>query len=226
MVLTSTLLMHGFLWVVLSITVIGLYAQNITTYRLKSTDGLSEAMIFFLTIGLTHKVIYSHLRELPLSFKSVVPFQALLACVIAFQHIYFKQDKAEKRRVIILYTLSVLWLIGITWAALTSGEIWSYRIGTFSGWVTTISLMLYQFPQIYKNHKTKNMHGLSLYFVLYYLLGAIAMLTIALLLPLPTPTIWNEIRSVTASLIQMLQFYRYPRTSPDGNNYPPVQPLE
>lgn len=187
-----------------------LIPQMLLNFKLKTTRGLSDAMLYCYFIGYLTYVYYIFCFNLPLSYKVMGPLSFLIVLVIVGQR--FLYDQAYKKDI---YLLSLYLISGIAGLLLLPCSINNRcYIGNITGWFQVFIWFSYQIPQAIKVHVSKSVFGFSFLLVSLIMLGELIELLIAISLGFPVQTIVNGLRGIIMYLIFCLQFWLY---SGEGN---------
>lgn len=192
------------IWIVNIIYSAALIPQVILNYKLKSTKGLSDFMILGYMSGYIAQIYYNFCIGLPAGYKVVAPFALASVLIMVFQRIYYHKKEPD------LYFISFCmgwWVLSIL--AIPFAFKAPQMTGYICGWITTFIWSTYQIPQAYKIYKNKSVRGLSLPFTLLLGLGILIETISGFILHLPMPTIFNNLRSITAYILFIGLYFYY-----------------
>lgn len=201
---------HGAVWLLNGIYFIAILPQIFLNYKLKSTRGLNDTMLFMYLVGYIADTIYAYALDLPFGYKVFVPAGLIATAYMLVQRVTYTTGAIP----IAFKLWSGLIAMGGAIALFATTQ-YPILMGHVGGWVSTLLFGTYQIPQIIQVYKRKSVHGLSLFFILTLGLGTSLELFASLVLNLPLPSLITGIRGVTIYSLFLLFFYWY--KSPKGN---------
>jgi len=196
---------HGILWISYALYVFCFLPQVFTNHKIQSVQGLSELTIFLYLFGYLTEIPYVFFLDQPLACKVMMPMGAVVALLLAVQHVYFEPDRARKLRTALHYG-------GITLAVglLSLCGFWHpHIVGNIAGWICVVLWITYQIPQVIKVFRSKSVEGFNPWMVSLVGLGAAMEIIAALTIPLPVQTLFNGIRAFCMAGIFAAQFLAY-----------------
>ncbi len=194
-------------WVVTTTYFVAFIPQIFLNYRLKSTAGLSDAMLLIYFASYATEVSYVYLLGLPLSYRTMMPFGLVAVMGIILQRLYYAPSYGSKKFINVLYC--ILGAVGII---LINGFYDRTVAGRLAGWIAMGGFMLAYIPQLVRVHMTKSVHGLSLLFVFMLGMACTMEFVAALILGLPFPSLANGFRGILVNIIFSVQFWMYKKT--------------
>ncbi|MFA5075116.1 MAG: PQ-loop repeat-containing protein [Candidatus Babeliales bacterium] len=193
------------IWVAQILFFIGLIPQILLNYKLKSTKGLSEFLLFGYLNGSITYLYYIFCCNLPLAYKIIMPMVLLAVIIMIFQRFYYSECFYDKEyKILFFYILNILFYIFLIKLFI------EYSLfGIILGWITALIWATYQFPQVFKIFKDKTIKGFSFSLAFLVGFGNLIEFIAALNLKLPLPTTLNSFRGFLIFLIFCLQFWIY-----------------
>ncbi|MCF7799712.1 PQ-loop repeat-containing protein [Candidatus Babeliales bacterium] len=193
------------IWVAQILFFAGLLPQIILNYKLKSTKGLSEFLLFGYLNGTITYLYYIFCCNLPFAYKAIMPMVFLAVIIMIFQRFYYSEMFFDKEyKILFFYILNIL-----VYIFLFKFFIQYQLFGIILGWITALIWGIYQLPQVIKIFKDKTIIGFS--FLLAFLVGFGNLIEFiaSINLRLPLPTALNAFRGFLIFLIFCLQFWIY-----------------
>ena len=192
-------------WAVNFLYFVGVLPQIWLNYKLKTTRGLSDWMLFGYAVGYFVYLYYIFLLPLPLSYKILVPPATITYFVLIAQRFYYNSLPSDNR-IIVAYIIAFITLT----AGLYPASHFPMEIGTFAGWLSAILWTISKVPQAIEIFLKKSVKGFSFAFITIINLGILIELLAAFYLQLPMPTIVFNIGALLFYLIFCVQFQMYP----------------
>lgn len=192
------------IWIVNLLYFLAILPQIWLNYKLKSTKGLSDFMLLGYMLGYGSQVYYNFCLGLPNGYKVMAPFGLFGVLIMIFQRIYYHKTDLDLVFLTCAITIWCIFILGIPIAF-----IYPIITGHIAGWITTVAWSVYQIPQAFKIYQQKSVKGLSLPFILILGLGILIETISGFILHLPMPTIFNNIRSISAYVIFLGIYFYY-----------------
>lgn len=192
-------------WVINIFFWAGLLPQVILNFKLRTTRGLSDLMLFGYFNGYITYCYYVFCFNLPLAYKIMVPLSFATMLIMLVQRFVYEQAYKRERKLLALYLLNALAAVLLIPHAFTHTNL----VGNVTGWIEITIWSMYQIPQIFKVHVNKSVFGFSFLLVTLIGLGDLIELIVAIALQFPVQTIVNGFRGVFIYLIFCLQFWLY-----------------
>lgn len=182
-----------------------LLPQAVTNYQVKSGTGLSDLFAIGYLNGHFAQLFYVFCLSLPLGYKIFVPVQFSIVLILIFQRLYY--NHFANRTLTFFYIANIACALAIIPIACKIPLI----CGVAHGWLALVIFSLSQIPQIYKLYSMRSVQGFSLMFVVVMGCGSVLELAGALILGLPTQTIFNAVRNTFFVLACLGAFYFFGR---------------
>lgn len=193
-------------WVINILFCGALIPQILLDKRMRSTRGISDAMLFFLYVGYAWNTIYVFCAGMPLAYKIFVPLTFMLSLVLVYQRFYYNCPKSTPKLKYAYVTHGVGWC-----AALPMAALFPAKAGLFVGWSIFVIWILFQLPQIIRLYRTRDTSGFSPLFPGMLLLGMGLELTSGVMLGFPLSSIFNSLRAVIGYSIMLYLYYKFNR---------------
>jgi hypothetical protein len=180
---------------------IPLIAEN---YRLKTSRGVSDALMWtffnaYIAIG-----YYFFCLQLPLFYKISVIIQLFFVCVAIGQRFWY--DKfIYKKKLAIVYGTNTLVAIALLPLALRIPHLF----GNIAGWIAVAWFVINKVPQIVKVQRERSVYGFSFGFVFMQGMAAIMEIVVVLAYGLPMQTLVTGSWALATALIFTWQFYQF-----------------
>ncbi len=186
-----------------------LLPQVVTNYTVKSGTGLSDLFAIGYLNGHFAQLFYVFCLDLPMGYKIFVPVQFSIVLILIFQRLYY--DRFVNRTLTIFYAVNIVCALALIPVACRIPLI----CGVAHGWLALIIFSLSQIPKIYKLYSTRSVQGFSFLFVVVMGCGSVLELAGAMILGLPTQTIFNAVRntSFVAACLGAFCLYRRRRNA-------------
>lgn len=198
-------MLHLATWIINIAFWISLIPQVFLNFKLKSTEGLSDSMIYFYFVGYITYCYYIFCCGLPYAYKLFGPICFLTTLVMVAQRFIYQQRYKTDSFLLLVYAIHMcmaIVLLPFSW--------WYPRVvGSVTGWIQVIIWIFYQTPQVYKVHRSRSVVGFSFLLVSFIALGELIEILIAVGLRLPTQTIVNGTRGMLMYVIFCVQFWLY-----------------
>lgn len=182
-----------------------LIPQVILNFKLRTTRGLSDLMLFGYFNGYITYIYYVFCFNLPIAYKIMVPLSFMTMMVILVQRFVYEQAYRRDTKLLMLYLVNGCLAILIIPHAFAHTRF----IGNVTGWIEIVIWAIYQIPQVLKVRVNKSVVGLSFLLVTLIGFGDLIELLVAIVLRLPVQTIVNGFRGVFIYLVFCVQFLLY-----------------
>lgn len=190
-------------WIINISFAASLIPQVVLNFRLKTTRGLSDFMLFCYFAGYISYSYYVFCMGLPFSYKSMVLLSFLFVLIMVAQR--FIYDVRRRCKFLPFYLISSF--VGIVFLPLSFS--YPHFVGMSMGWVQFLIWIFYQTPQITKIYLKKSVYGFSFLLVSLIALGEFIEVLIAVGMKFPVQTICNGCRGMLFYFIFCFLFYRY-----------------
>lgn len=205
------IILHAATWFITILFWAGFIPQIILNFRLKTTKGMSDLMLFAFFNGYISYCYYVFCCNLPMAYKIMTPI--CLATVIIMLVQRFLYDKSSKKLFAIYLVNSILTLLFIPYAFSKA-----LLVGNIMGWISAMIWIACPIPQIIKMQLKRSVAGFSFLLVTLIGFGDILQSIVAIALQLPTQTLFNALRGILVYLIFGLQFFLFRKSKDMWND--------
>lgn len=185
------------------IFMVSLLPQIFLNYKIRSTNGLSDLFIFASLNGQFSYLIYAFIKDLPTIYKIINPIYAFLYLIIIFQRFYYSNLNPKEKVVLRLYSLNIFVLLYLAYIIFSERN----SIGNILGWIPVSIGLWKKVPQIFKVYKAKSVYGFSLFFIILSLVSYSCETIAGIILKLPAPVLFNDLRGVIVNIVFLAQFW-------------------
>ncbi|MBD3272820.1 hypothetical protein GF385_00515 [Candidatus Dependentiae bacterium] len=205
MFITRVFIANFFVLVANLIFMLSLLPQIFLNYRIKSTKGLSDIFILASLNGQFSYLVYAFIKDLPFIYKIINPIYAFLLSIIIFQRFYYSDKSLNDKKILRIYLLNIFILFSIAFFIFTGLT----NLGYLLGWIPVGIGLWKKVPQMFKVYKAKSVYGFSLFFIVLSLLSYTFETSAGLILNLPAPVLFNDLRGFFVNLVFLMQFWVY-----------------
>lgn len=189
------------------------WCQIAKSHRLNTAVGISAIMLMMRYAAAISQITYLNMLDTPLLYRTMVMPQWALIVVMVWQQVYYAPDPVERWGVAGTFVaLMCAWFAAIAYGLAGNAEL----VGNFAGWLLFWICTCIQVPQIYWNWRRRSVHGYSLRFVVFSMTAISIDFLLAHIIGLPIQTYWVYTGALIYRGIELLQFWLYPHTGPDG----------
>ncbi len=183
----------------------GTLSQILLNYRVKSTRGLSQSMVFLFFSTVAFFLVYAYANDLPFSYKVLSIPHLLSVGILAFQGYHYSSNNKLKLNMLKAY-IGLLLFFG---CYISLGLFFPLTVGRFAGWASALLPLLTQIPQMLRNARRRSVEGFSFWFVFFAAVAVLIELTVAIVLSLPLPSFFSALRGIFYYMIYFGQFILY-----------------
>ena len=174
----------------------------VKNYRLKTSRGLSDGLVWCLFNGYITLSIFSFSLKLPTAYGVISSVQLAIMCFIIGQRFWY-DDFAWRWRLACLYATNAI--VGLAFAL--AATVWPYQIGHALGWASLFFFVSTRIPQIIKIQRERSVYGFSYGFSVILAVAAVLEVSLVFAYNLPLQMLATSIWSITAFFIFTAQFY-------------------
>jgi uncharacterized protein with PQ loop repeat len=192
------------IWIVNIGFFVSLIPQILLNYRLKTTKGLSDLFLLATLNGQFGYLSFTFYANLPLIYKVMNSCYFIAILIIIAQRFLYSQNQLKEKRILNFYLLN--FLLGLIFIFIAPKISWGI---SFLGWFPVVLGFWKKWPQVIKIYKEKSVVGFSFLFVLVSICAYLFEMVAGIILKLPLPIIFNDLKGVFVYLIFLVQFMVY-----------------
>lgn len=200
-------------WVTNIVFFLSLVPQAILNFKLKTTRGISDFMLFSYFIGYITYNFYIFCLKLPFAYKITGPLSLLITLVMIFQRFFYAGTYKKDALLLTLYGINGIIALAVIPYAMHN----AYVVGTISGWIQAFIWIPSGLPQIWQVYLTKSVLGFSFWSATLLFLGGCIDGLVTFWMGYPIQTVLNCFQGGIFYIVFCFQFWQYSSSSGANN---------
>lgn len=191
-------------WLVQMFFWLGLLPQLFLNFKMRSTKGMSDMMLFGYLNGYLFNSYYVYCYGLPLAYRVMLPLALVTVLIMVAQRFWYDRDTDNT-----FLLRSVLASLVIAIVLLPFARVYPMLVGNVAGWIMMIIWATYQIPQVVKISESQSVVGFSLLLVMLIGFGDSLEFLTGIMLGFPIQSLLNSTRGILIFSIFSFQFWHY-----------------